>query len=249
MTIGPNPSDYQFAINNFYVGTYYVDEPLEHNCALVWLKEEWGKSFSTLFPQIKHHIHFRYGDSARFIIGGYKRCLHLMQAVYYALIDGITFSSYKKWISLDPVQECWIPDMSNPFNIYDQRSNWTDWKNFFGNRFSNVWISANPEDAGFPKFDNDLGEYNNLLGHARNLGLSEVWLWCSNGGYNLTYIGEFCDAAWKQGWLRKFIKVREYYMWYKCIYNTPQLCAPNDPEAWEFSHKEYISTFLQEIFP
>ncbi len=79
------------------------------------------------------------------------------------------------------------------------------------------------------------------MNKSKSLVISEI--------YNLTYIGEFCDAAWKQGWLRKFIEVREYYLWYKCIYNTPQLCDPNYPEAWEFSHKEYSSTFLQEVFP
>lgn len=88
-----------------------------------------------------------------------------------------------------------------------------------------------------------------LLGHVSNFGLKEVWLYCGPGGYNLGYIMEFCDAAWKQGWLRKFVRVREYWIWYRCIEDSPELCDPDDPSVWVFDHYEYGSERIEEVFP
>ncbi len=154
MTIGPNPSDYQFTINNFYVGTYYVDEPLDHDCFNFWRYPGIWNNYGIIFPAIKNYVHYRYGDSSKFIISGYKKCDYFLEVVFsYHGVDGVTYSSYKSWIRGFLGNECYSP------SSYDQRSSWTEWKNSFGEKLFSIWISAYPEGAGFPKYDNDLGEY------------------------------------------------------------------------------------------
>lgn len=82
----------------------------------------------------------------------------------------------------------------------DQRSDWTDMRNFYGSKFSMTWIGAHM----------DLSEYNDLLGHAANLGLEGVWLFqalddTDDGSEN--NIATYCDQAWKHGWLTKYVHI------------------------------------------
>lgn len=149
------------------------------------------------------------------------------------------------WKRVGPLYESTTNECHIHFGQNDQIYSWSELKNTFGNKFNAVSISADHEHADVS--DNDIGEYDTLLNFAHSIG-NEAWLFCTAGGYNYTYIGEFCDAAWKQGWLRKFIKIRPYYIWYKCIYNTPALCDPENPDAWFFDHYEYRLPFLQEIY-
>ncbi|MCX7761387.1 MAG: hypothetical protein N2252_00970 [Candidatus Kryptonium sp.] len=250
IAISPNqdsPDYYEYVVSNFYAGQYYTDEPLNHNCIGNWYHPEWS-NYGVLMSQIRNFIHSKYADSSKFVISGYKKCDHFLEAVFtYDGVDNVTFSSYKKWLPILISNECWYPASK------DQRDSWTDWKNSFGEKFSSVWISAFPDWNKVRKndliSDDDIGEYNTLLGHAANLGLKEVWLWCSQDGYNLTYITEFCEAAWRQGWLRKFVKVTEYWIWYRCIEDISTLCDPDNPDVWVIDHYEYGMTWIQEVFP
>lgn len=209
-----------------------------------WDHPEW-RNYGVIMPQIKNTIHSYYGDSSKFVISGYKKCNHFLEAVFnYNGVDGVTYSSYKNWMNIGISNECYMPTGNK-----DQRSSWTEWKNCFGEKFFSVFVSAAPDRAGYPYYDDDIGEYNTLLGHASNLGMKEVWLYCTSSGYNLTYILEFCDAAWKQGWLRKFVKVRRYWIVYRCTEDSPELCDPYDPSVWVFDHEEEGGTWIQEVFP
>ena len=132
-----------------------------------------------------------------FIISGYKRNSDLINYTN-SLADVVLFSSYIHWRKLFGIWISW------PINT-DQRSDWTDMKNLFGKKFSMTWISAN----------DDLSEYNQLLGHAKNLGLKGVWLyqWSEGPEADDNNINSFCNAAVNSGYLiAKYQQVRDSYV-------------------------------------
>jgi hypothetical protein len=163
---------------------YYLDEPSERkipfNKALTmktWLKNNFPKSL--------------------FVTSGYKRNSDLINYTN-ALADKILFSAYIHWWKFLGIWISW------PVNT-DQRGDWTDMKNLFGNKFSMTWISAN----------SDLSEYNQLLGHAKNLGLQGIWLYQYSEGPEAddNNINTFCNAAAYSGFLQtKYQQVRDRYI-------------------------------------
>ena len=175
---------------------YYLDEPADRKIPFSsvqimknWLKLKSPKSF--------------------FIISGYKRNSDLITYTNL-LADKIFFSSYIHWWKFLGVWGAW------PVNI-DQRPDWTDMKNLFGNKFSMTWISAN----------NDLTEYNQLSGHAKNLGLEGIWLyqWSEGPEADDNNINSFCNAAVSSGFLSiKYQQVRDSYI--NGIFSSRQFVGP-----------------------
>jgi hypothetical protein len=121
------------------------------------------------------------------VASGYKRNSQLIS--YTEMFDEIMFSSYDHWwnflgfwVSCCPIDP-------------DQRSDWTDMRNLFGSKFSMTWIGAHK----------DMSDYDELLGHAYNLGLSKIWLYqydeLSDSDQN---IEEFCNNAVKHHFLKVY---------------------------------------------
>ena len=99
----------------------------------------------------------------------------------------------------------------------DQRPLWTDFRNNFLTKFSMTWVAAHK----------DLSEYDNLLGHALNIGLNGVWLYQqedSTDSYSDNNISSFSLFAWKWGWLSKVERKWTYV--YECIHQNPCDCDP-----------------------
>lgn len=119
----------------------------------------------------------------------------------------------------------------------DQRSDWTDFKNAYGIKNCANWISLDK--------DHDDDQYEELLGHANNLGINSIWVYGLGSG-NPGYIDEFCSAAWYQGWLRRF--VRKYIYEYHCSYPDPCDCDPQLPDGW-YLYKVWDMGEVKEIYP
>jgi len=119
------------------------------------------------------------------VMSGYKRNSQLTN--YASIFDDIMFSSYDHWwIFLGIWFSCCPVDP-------DQRSDWTDMKNLFGSKFSMTWIGAHK----------DLSDYDELLGHAQNLGLSKIWLYQFSEVPDQN-IEEFCSKAAEHYFLKAY---------------------------------------------
>lgn len=151
---------------------YYYDEPAERDISADAMQNvtDW---YNKNFPDMKK------------VIGGYKRTDKLKSYVAnYS--DIVMFSSYQHYWTIFGYWVSCCPEN------FDQRSDWSDMKNIFGDKFSMVWIGAHK----------DLSDYPNLLGHAKNLGLRGVWLYqlqeLSDDSANIL---KFCEAAAAEGFL------------------------------------------------
>lgn len=76
--------------------------------------------------------------------------------------------------------------------VGDQRDIWTIGRNRYGSKFDMVWI----------KPAEDLGELDQLFGHANNLGISKAFMYADP--VSESDKSAFCEKAWRQGWLRRF---------------------------------------------
>lgn len=112
----------------------------------------------------------------------------------------------------------------------DQRPLWTDFRNLLGTKFSMTWIGAHK----------DLSQYDDLLGHARNLGLAGVWLFQAMDNtdvYSDNNISTFALNAWKWGWLRRFEK--EWFYTYQCSKPNPCDCNKNNlGDGWVLQSRQ-----------
>ena len=162
---------------------YFLDEPADRNLP-----------FNTV-QTVKEYIK-TYFPNAPFIISGYKRNSDLINYTNL-LADKVLFSSYIHWWKFLGLWTSW------PINI-DQRSDWTDMKSLFGDKFSMTWVSAS----------DDLSEYNQLLSHAKNQGLEGIWLYhYSSGLVDEDNVNSFCEAAVSSGFLRaNYQQVRDRYV-------------------------------------
>jgi len=100
----------------------------------------------------------------------------------------------------------------------DQRPLWTDFRNNFGNKFSMTWIGAHK----------DLSQYEDLIGHATNLGLQAIWLYQeldATDDYSNNNVETFSYYAWRWGWLRRV--ERKWIYIFKCQNQDPCDCDPN----------------------
>lgn len=113
----------------------------------------------------------------------------------------------------------------------DQRSRWTDFKNMWGAKFNMTWVSC--------RLDYD--EFDDLIGHARNLGLDGVWLYqdddvLASEETERNRINKFCLFAWKWGFLKRL--ERRWIYTYECINKNPCDCDPASlDEEWILVNK------------
>ena len=132
-----------------------------------------------------------------FAISGYKRNSDLKNYTNL-LSDKVLFSSYKHWWEF---LGFWISVPIDP----DQRPDWSDMRSLFGDKFSMTWMSANA----------DMSSYEELIGHAKNLGLQGLWLYQDMFGTEVddANLDRFCTAAAYEGFLQaKFQQVRDEYV-------------------------------------
>lgn len=113
-------------------------------------------------------------------------------------VVGETTTSYAAEISsvVDYVNCSWYGYYFWPLTN-DQRSRWTDFNNQFGYMFNHLWISG----------ELDMGEMNQLIGHAQNMGKNSIWLYAAELGMSdQSYwesIYEFCYYSFTHGYLRR----------------------------------------------
>ena len=107
-------------------------------------------------------------------------------------------------------------------------------RNLFGNKFSLTWTSAY----------NDLSEYNQLLGHASNLGLEGIWLYYYSLGQEAdeNNINSFCAAAVSGGFLHSnYQQVRDRYI--DGVFTSRQFVGPPYPSIpTTYNHSNRLFT-------
>lgn len=193
------PENYQNKMAQFgSVYAYYLDESYERNLSMAGMREAINSN----------------APGSKLIISGYRRTEG--QVYYASFSDGILFSAYNHWWSCGLGAWCsWPVDP-------DQRPDWTDMKNIYGNKSFMNWVGTHK----------DLSEYPQLLGHSSNLGLPGIWLYqlqeVDNSEDNIL---NFCYNAWANGYLHKFEHLYRYY-WHCNEPGDPCYCQSH-PEAWE----------------
>jgi hypothetical protein len=81
--------------------------------------------------------------------------------------------------------------------VDDPRNQWTWLKNNSGGLFNFAWI----------KTREPVDRMNLLFGHANNIGLSKLRIYVEDSyGLPDRRVDVLCDTAWRNGWLRKFVK-------------------------------------------
>lgn len=163
---------------------YFIDEPGELGENLtIW---------SGITDWIKNKL-----SNSKIVVSGYKRDSFLIEYVN-TIADYTMFSSYKHWLSILGI---WF-SLEDP----DQRSDWQDMRNLFGDKFAFTWIGAH----------RDLDEYNDLLRKASDLNLSGVYLYHlepANDEVDDSNLESFAEAAARNGFSNKFYQeIRDLYI-------------------------------------
>ena len=186
--------------------------------------QEHGNIFAYYIDEPVKHDHPSYENLAKYInensdayliTGDYKRSFYLEDYAGYA--DYVMFTSYKNWI--------YFLGFYIPWGL-DQRDSWSDMKNEYSEKFQMTWIGAH----------RDTLEYEQLLGHAKNLGLKGIWYfqsWDSTDEYSDYNIANFAEAAYKTGWLTK--TERKFIYEYICL--KPDGCEKSSEDGWVLKRK------------
>jgi hypothetical protein len=182
---------YQSVVQQYEAGWYYIDEPVEHDC---WGHATGGNLFTATELASRRDFIRQYRPGAQFVISGYKRCSHLRGAG--PACDIIMYASYQNWrkltFSLCSPNMGWGDKREAGWTTSggDQRPSWTDMRSIFGAKFAMTWVHGGGD------------EYDILLGHARNLGLTGVWVY-HEGPIPGDKMEQFLAAAVKHGWLQR----------------------------------------------
>jgi hypothetical protein len=192
------PENYQEKIKEFgTVFAYYIDEPNERGFSISGVKEF-----------IDMHA-----PGSLYIISGYRRTSGLNSFVKES--DGVMFSSYKHWWNCFP--GVWCPWPENT----DQREDWTDMLERYGEKSFMNWVGAH----------RDVEDYPELLLHAADLKLPGVWLYQYqdelNSDENLL---KFSEAAWAAGYLKKYM--RKFIYEYRCTHPGGSECSDNSTAGY-----------------
>jgi hypothetical protein len=205
-----------------------LDEPSKHTC--------YANPSYTLDELITIRDYIR-SFGRKFIIGDFKRCTHFVNAGTIA-VDYVMFTGYKDWHNVDPFgSECWLPFEE------DQCDSWTDMRNIFGGKFMSTWLNGETNPDHSDDYDGD--EYSDLVGHATNLGLQEIWLYTWNGS-SQSLLDSFTYFCWRNGWLRRF--EHKIYIVFQCT--CPDGCAGTPPgDCWMFVRTEPGDGTIREVYP
>jgi hypothetical protein len=146
---------------------YYFDEPLS--------KEQPFIQILGLFSELSNNTFYPHANFIVSEVDEYKAQKFLRVA------DKITYSGYGN---------------SDKFGV-DQIQTWHEWKNYLGNTFSMLWISANE----------DSDEYKILLKAAKELNINSIWLYAlepieTGKEVNDSNYKNFCDAAVEFGFMK-----------------------------------------------
>ena len=187
-------TNYQYAVDNFQSGSYYIGEAVEHDCYGHPTAGDQLYSADEL-TGISNYIKSKRPNS-KLVIDGYKRCSHLIIAG--SIADQIMYSSYVNWDEfktfgrLCHVNLGWGDDSEYPWTEgnSDQSDSWRDMKQKFGDKFSMSWMNAQGD------------EYLSLFQTANELGFETIWLY-AYGGVDSAKIEAFCETAVSKGWLDK----------------------------------------------
>jgi len=100
-------------------------------------------------------------------------------------------------------------------SVYTYAKNTSNW----------LSVSANSGDGkthvACPYIDAPADNWYNVLGHANEMGLNEIWLWASGTG-DENRVQNFCEQAWQQDWLLRA------YGYYAIVWGCDsQPCYPN----------------------
>jgi len=102
-----------------------------------------------------------------------------------------------------------------------------------------VWIGAHK----------DLGDYDDLIGHATGIGVNALWLYQELDNtdiYSNNNIKSFAMFAWKWSWLRKF--ERRWVYTYRCMNQDPCDCDPNRLAGGWILQSKYSTTEIREVY-
>lgn len=189
--VGISGENYRYAADSLPAGTYYLDEPVEHDC---YGYPTAGYLYSPQELAARRDYIHSHRPGALFAIGGYKRCSHNRIAATYA--DLMLYPSYMNWDELG-IPAChvnigWGDDWENPWlpGNSDQRNSWTSMRQVYGAKFSNTWIHGGGD------------EYDVLFAHATTLGLTGMWQF-NRAPIDSARLVSFCVAAWQNGWLQR----------------------------------------------
>jgi hypothetical protein len=185
------------SVDAFPAGIYYIDEPVEHDCAGHHVG---GTPLFTLqeLTALRDYIH-QTRPGSLFVMSSYKRCSHSIIASTYA--DGMMYSSYQNWsvlgIPICHVNIGWGDDWESPWlsGSQDQRDSWTSMKTTYGGKFFMTWVHGGGTD-----------EYFDLFAHANYLGLHGIWQY-NSAPIDSANMESYCRAAWQNGWLNRVAQI------------------------------------------
>ena len=210
---------------------YFLDEPFERQKEPLTVDQ---------VINIAHDISHT-NSSAKLLISSWKR------------VGSIWSWGYSTVLSNAPNTQM-MCDQYHDGSIFcgnDQRDYWTTYKNYYSSgRVKSHWISL--------YIDGDDGDFDQLIGHANNLGINTLWLYAGNKGTGacddgeiLTesiykrYLDDFCAYAFNSGWLRKF--VREYRYYWHCYFPGDPCYCQSHPEEWQLVRIDDMHT-VKEVF-
>ncbi len=205
--------NWQVSISSFpNLWAYYIDEPISG-----WALP--SNSLENTFRSIKNYMN-NHGSSTSNLIGGetFAEKAHFFDQN----ADRIMCTRY-----YDVLGEILAPD---------QRGMWTDFRNNFGSKFSDTWISATQ----------DKYEYDQLIGHAKNLGLDGIWFYQREDGQlelgAMERIRQFSFYAFKWGYLKRVDRMYKYT--YRCLKALPCDCdRDNITDGWTIISREPTPTY------
>ncbi len=205
---------------NTHFWGYYFDEPYSFD-ANARVTQSSFKSFRDFVKGIHPNSLFGFGETYYIWANRYTHNPYLWVDGFYYInyhptqVDFTMCTRYISWLGTS----------------IDQRTLWDDFKSIYSNVFARTWIAAHSDGS----------EFRNLLGYCRDQGYVP-WFYQKEDGtdYDDQMISSYCQAAWLEGFLRRFDKV--YLVLYRC--NLNHIHDPNNPAAcnWE----EYSRSF-QEI--
>jgi len=205
-----------------YFWGYYMDEPYNHDCCAP-LTQYSFKSFRDFVKSIKPNSLFGFGET-------YYMWANFYTHNPYEWVDGNHTNYYPA--NVDFVM-CTRYDSFLGTSI-DQRPLWDGFKSKYNNIFARTWIAAHKDGS----------EFRNLLGYCRDQGYAP-WFYQKQDGYdyNDQMIASYCNAAWLEGFLRRYDK--KYEVWYRCILNHTH--NPNQPEncLWEEDSRLFLGIVQQ----
>jgi hypothetical protein len=152
--------------------------------------------------------HWRAKFSSPIVLG---ERTHVLAHEYDDLVDIVNGTQYSEYHYYPPYcVKCYYPLEA------DQRDSWDSFNSSFSNKFECLWISALEDQS----------EFSDLIGHARNMGKSTIWLWW---GDDWNTIASFCYWANQNSYLSR--QERKYIYEYVYI-GSGDSCTDTEITSW-----------------